>query len=156
LPHQASFASRRAFDLIGKFDTHYRIAGDYDWFLRVLTRDDLTIRRIERSIAGYQMGGLSNRLRESQAEAYAIQNRLPLYQHADWLKRRIRVFQRALVSQYRQQRDAQRLLQAIFAYISVSLLTGFATRRWLEKRLARLQHEVLEGRIATDARGEAE
>ena len=154
LPHQASFASRRAFDLIGEFDTRYRIAGDYDWFLRVLTRDDLTIRRIERSIAGYQMGGLSNRLRESQAEAYLIQNTLPLYQHADWLKRRVRAFQRALLSQCRRQGNASRLLRAFVGYLGVSLAAGFASRRWLEKRLARLQQEVLEGRIAQDARGE--
>src|SRR6185437_9589176 len=32
LPHQASFASRRAFALAGRFDERFRIAGDYDWF----------------------------------------------------------------------------------------------------------------------------
>ena len=153
LPHQASFASRRAFDRAGKFDPRYRIAGDYDWFLRVLTRGDLIIRRIERSIASYQMGGLSNRLRESQTEAYAIQNALPLYQRADWLKRRVGAFQRAVVSQYRQQGDPLGLLQAISVFIGGSLLAGFASRQRLEKRLAELQKQVLEGRIAKDAPG---
>jgi glycosyltransferase involved in cell wall biosynthesis len=154
LPHQASFASRRAFDLAGKFDTRYRIAGDYDWFLRVLTRGDLVTRRIERTIASYQMGGLSNRLRDSQAEAYAIQNALPLYQHGDWLKRRVGVFQRTLVSQCRQQGHGTRLLHAMLVYIGVSLVAGFAPRGWLEKRLRRLQRQVLEGRIAGDVPGE--
>ena len=154
LPHQASFASRRAFDLAGKFDTRYRIAGDYDWFLRVLTRGDLVTRRIERSIASYQMGGLSNRLRDSQAEAYAIQNALPLYRQADWLKRRVRVFQRALVSQCRLQGDGSRFLEAMLVYVGVSLVAGFASRGWLEKRLPQLQRQVLEGRIARDVSGE--
>jgi glycosyltransferase involved in cell wall biosynthesis len=153
LPHQASFASRRAFDLAGKFDTRYRVAGDYDWFLRALTREGLVTRRIERTIARYQMGGLSGRLRESQAEVYAIQNTLPLYQRVGWLKQRVRVFQRALVSQYRQQGALLALLRAICAYFGVSLVSGFAPRSWLEQRVVQLQHEVLEGRIANDAPG---
>ena len=154
LPHQASFASRRAFDRIGEFDTRYRIAGDYDWFLRVLTCGDLTARRIERRIASYQMGGMSNRLRESQAEAYAIQNALPLYRQADWLKRRVSVFQRALVSQYRQEGDPLRLLQAIFVYVGCLLLAGFVPGHRLEKRIAQLQQAVLEGRLAKAAPGD--
>ncbi len=76
LPHQASFASRRAFEAAGVFDTRYRIAGDYDWFLRVLTRDSLVTRRIERTIASYQIGGVSNRLRPSQAEVLRESKRL--------------------------------------------------------------------------------
>ena len=160
LPHQASFASRRTFDIAGKFDTNYRIAGDYDWFLRVLTQDGLVTRRIERTIASYQMGGVSNRLRQSQAEVYAIQNALPLYRRSDWLKRRVCVFQRELVSLYRQRVAASRggsvmLLRAIFAYIGVSLVAGFAPRAWLDQRLARLQHDVLACRIANDAPGGA-
>jgi glycosyltransferase involved in cell wall biosynthesis len=160
LPHQASFASRRVFDLAGKFDPRYRIAGDYDWFLRVLTHDGLVTRRIERNIASYQMGGLSNRLRQSQAEVYAIQNALPLYRRAEWLKRRVRVFQRELVSQCRQRVAASRsgsvtLLRVIFAHIGVSLIAGFAPRAWLERRLAQLQQDVLAYRIANDAPGGA-
>lgn len=150
LPHQASFASRRAFEIAGKFDTRHRIAGDYDWFLRVLTCDALVTRRIERTIAAYQMGGLSDRLQESQAEVYAIQNGTPLYQRADWLKRRVRVFQRALVSQSRQRGASLTLLRAIGTYLGVSLVAGFASRSWLDRRLARLQREVLAGRIANN------
>lgn len=155
LPHQASFASRRAFDRAGTFDARYRIAGDYDWFLRVLTCDGLLARRIERIIASYQMGGVSNRLRPSQAEVYAIQNALPLYQRDDWLRRRVRVYQRALVSQYRQKGVALKLLRAIIAYVAVALGAGLAPRRWLERRLAQLQQQVLEARIANDARNGA-
>jgi hypothetical protein len=43
------------------------------------------------------------------------------------------------------------LLHAIFSYIGVSVVAGFAPRSWLERRLTRLQQEVLEGRIANDA-----
>jgi glycosyltransferase involved in cell wall biosynthesis len=161
LPHQASFAGRRVFEIAGKFDTRYRIAGDYDWFLRVLTQDGLVVRRIERNIASYQMGGASSRLRQSQAEVYAIQNALPLYRRTDWLKRRVRLFQRELVSQYRRQLAASRgrspaLLRAIFAYSAVSLIAGFAPRAWLEQRLARLQQAVLACRIANEATGGGE
>jgi glycosyltransferase involved in cell wall biosynthesis len=150
LPHQASFASRRAFHVAGTFDPRYRIAGDYDWFLRVLTCEGLVTRRIERNIACYQMGGLSNRLRPSQAEVYAIQNALPLYQRTDWLKRRMRVFQRDLVTQSRR-RGYLAVLCAIFAYLGGSVIAGFAPRSWLERRLTQLQQEVLDGRIANDA-----
>jgi glycosyltransferase involved in cell wall biosynthesis len=149
LPHQASFASRRAFAVAGTFDTRYRIAGDYDWFLRVLTRNDLVTRRIERIIGSYQMGGLSNRLRPSQAEVYAIQNALPLYRRAEWLKRRVRVFQRDLVTQSRR-RGYAASLQAIVAYLGVSVVAGVAPRSWLERRLARLQQDVLDGRMANE------
>jgi glycosyltransferase involved in cell wall biosynthesis len=149
LPHQASFASRRAFAVAGTFDARYRIAGDYDWFLRVLTRDDLVTRRIERIIGSYQMGGLSNRLRPSQAEIYGIQNALPLYRRAEWLKRRVRVFQRDLVTQSRR-RGYAAMLHAIVAYLGVSLVAGVAPRSWLERRLAQLQQDVLEGRIANE------
>lgn len=149
LPHQASFASSRAFEVAGKFDTKYRIAGDYDWFLRVLTRGDLVTRRVERTIASYQMGGLSTRLRPSQAEVYAAQNALPLYRRTDWLKRRVRVFQRDLVTQSRR-RGSLAALHAIFSYIGVSVVAGLAPRSWLERRIAQLQQDVLEGRIANE------
>src|SRR5262249_42010132 len=121
--------------------------GDYDWFLRVLTQGDLVTRRIERTIASYQMGGVSNRLRPSQAEVYAIQNALPLYRRSDWLKRRVRVFQRDLVMQARR-RGYTALLGAIFSYIGVSVVAGFAPRAWLERRVVELQQKVLEGRMA--------
>jgi len=161
LPHQASFASRRAFEIAGKFDPRYRIAGDYDWFLRVLTADGLVTRRTERTIASYQMGGLSNRLRESQAEVYAIQNALPLYQRADWLRRRVRVFQRRLLSERRRQMPAAvsgrsrvgtvlGLSGAVFGYLWVCLIGGLASRPWLERRLTRLQRDILDYRITND------
>jgi len=161
LPHQASFASRRAFEIAGKFDPRYRIAGDYDWFLRVLTADGLVTRRTERTIASYQMGGLSNRLRESQAEVYAIQNALPLYQRADWLRRRVRVFQRRLLSERRRQMPAAvsgrsrvgtvlGLSGAVFGYVWVCLIAGLASRPWLERRLTRLQRDILDYRITND------
>ena len=65
LPHQASFASRRAFDLAGAFDGRYRIAGDYDWFLRVVSHPQLVTRRIERVIASYRIAVVSNRFEGS-------------------------------------------------------------------------------------------
>lgn len=162
LPHQASFASRRAFEVAGKFDARFRIAGDYDWFLRVLTADGLVTRRIERTVASYQMGGLSNRLRESQAEVYTIQNALPLYRRADWLRRRVRVFQRRLLFERRRRMAAAAsgqnrvgrvfgLSGAVFGYLWVCFIAGLASRPWLERRLMQLQRHILEYRITNDA-----
>src|SRR5260221_859630 len=98
LPHQASFASRRTFELAGGFNERYRIAGDYDWFLRVVTHPQVLVNRFERIVASYNFNGVSNDLVRSQEEAYAIQNSFPLYQTPEWMERRLRIFQRELMN----------------------------------------------------------
>ena len=164
LPHQASFASRRAFALAGTFDARYRIAGDYDWFLRVLTQPELVTRRVSRIVASYRMDGMSNRLAESQREAYAIQNALPLYRGPDWMERRLQVFRRELLSQKRRgavladPRGAQSVLgnalslgRLVVAHEAAQLLALFRSGWRTEPRLMALQQELLARRIANDA-----
>jgi hypothetical protein len=63
------------------------------------------------------------------------------------------MFQRALVSQIRQRGGASALLRAIVGYAGVTLAAGWAPRRWLERRLAELQQQLLEARIANERGG---
>jgi glycosyltransferase involved in cell wall biosynthesis len=38
LPHQATFIRKSLFEKIGLYDTGYKIAGDYEWFMRAILR----------------------------------------------------------------------------------------------------------------------
>jgi glycosyltransferase involved in cell wall biosynthesis len=96
LPHQAAFARRKVFELTGPFDLRYRIHADHDWF----------VKRIERTIAAFQLGGASARLEDSQPEFYAILNSTPEYQSEAWMRRRVEILQEMVVT-YRA--EAERL-----------------------------------------------
>jgi glycosyltransferase involved in cell wall biosynthesis len=164
LPHQASFASRRTFDLAGAFDDRYRIAGDYDWFLRVVSHRQLITRRLERIIASYRIDGVSSRLERSQPEVFAIQNALPLFQRPEWVQKRIAIFLRDSLS-YR--RQAARLARRLGPRVWLETLAGllghiasypierlFAIVRSPARRqqaLARLQARVLCQRTMNEA-----
>jgi glycosyltransferase involved in cell wall biosynthesis len=164
LPHQASFASRRAFDLAGAFDDRYRIAGDYDWFLRVVTHPQLATRRFERVIASYRVDGVSNRLERSQPEVFAIQNALPLFQRPEWQQKRIAIFARDSLSYSRRAAALSRrvgvniwlgkqagLFGRIVAYPVERLLAALRPPAQRPQALARLQARVLRQRITNDA-----
>lgn len=168
LPHQASFASRHAFEIVGGFDLRYRIAADYDWFLRVLTQSDLVTRRLDRIVASYRMDGVSNRLAESQHEVYAIQNALRLFQQRDWVKRRLRAFRRELLSQRllggalanqpgarKRSSRAVMLGRLLFLDGAGRVVAPFAAGFSAEKQLRRFELQLLAQRIANDrkARG---
>jgi glycosyltransferase involved in cell wall biosynthesis/GT2 family glycosyltransferase len=106
LPHQATFAHKRLFERIGGFDEGYRVHGDYDWFLRALTGEGVTVQYYNRVIASFALGGSSSQLEKGQEEVYAIQNALPLYRQPDWMERRLRAFQRATLG-YRLQVESR-------------------------------------------------
>lgn len=163
LPHQASFASRRAFELAGAFDEQYRIAGDYDWFLRVVTHPRLVTRRIERVIASFRVDGISNRLDRSQREAFIIQNSVPVFRQPEWVQQRIAIYLRD--SLYRSRRAAAlsrrlglrielrekaRLAGRIVAYPFERLVASLRPPARREKVLVRLQERVLRQRILND------
>lgn len=59
-PHPTMFARRRLFDRYGKFDTRYRIAADYDWFLRVYDHNE-KIRVLDRVVTNFSYGGVSTK-----------------------------------------------------------------------------------------------
>ncbi|MGJ0237008.1 glycosyltransferase family 2 protein [Novosphingobium fluoreni] len=44
VPHTGLLARRSLIDDVGKFDPRYRIAGDYDWFMRALRKSDVAFR----------------------------------------------------------------------------------------------------------------
>jgi glycosyltransferase involved in cell wall biosynthesis len=96
LPHQASFARRDIFERLGPFNLRYKIAADYDWFLRVLASPESQIRYFDRVVTSYFVDGLSNDLARSQAEVFAIQNAFPGYQTEEWRLARIAEYQRNL------------------------------------------------------------
>ncbi len=163
LPHQASFASRRAFALAGRFDERYRIAGDYDWFLRVLTHPRLAAKRIDRIVASYRMDGASSRLDQSQKEVYAIQNGFPLYQRPEWLATRADIFGRELLSLHRSGEFLARglgpriwlpqalgLLGLVLAYPIGRCVEPFRRAHRLTQRIDNLQQRVLKQRMAND------
>lgn len=98
LPHQATFARRDVFERTGPFDESYRYHADYDWFLKVIADPDIGLVRLPRVVASYQLGGASAQLAQGQPEAYRIQNASPLYASEDWSRRRIAIYQEALLA----------------------------------------------------------
>jgi glycosyltransferase involved in cell wall biosynthesis len=97
LPHKATFARRRVFELTGGFDLRYRIHSDHDWFVKVAFDPLIRLARIERTIAAFQLGGASSRLEDSQPEFYAILDQVPAYQTETWMRRRIDILQQSLL-----------------------------------------------------------
>lgn len=93
LPHQGTFARRRAFARTGLFDTRYRSHADYDWFLKVATDRSLQLRRMPFLVASYALGGASGQLERGERERHAIQNSTAALQSQDWLRRRIEIYQ---------------------------------------------------------------
>jgi glycosyltransferase involved in cell wall biosynthesis len=58
LCHPATFVRRRVFDSVGKFDTSYRIAADYDHIVRAFAFP-VTTRFVDVVVATMRMGGIS-------------------------------------------------------------------------------------------------
>jgi glycosyltransferase involved in cell wall biosynthesis len=59
LCHPATFVRRRVFDQVGKFDTDYRIAADYDHIVRCFSAK-VTTRFVDVIVSRMRMGGLSD------------------------------------------------------------------------------------------------
>lgn len=60
IPHPATFYRRAAFEKNGQFDSSFRIAGDYEWAVRGVTRNALTYCRIDSLVAVFCKGGVSS------------------------------------------------------------------------------------------------
>ncbi|HEY1506062.1 MAG TPA: hypothetical protein VGF92_17285, partial [Stellaceae bacterium] len=149
--------------LAGAFDDRYRIAGDYDWFLRVVTHPRLVIRRFERIIASYHSDGVSNRLDLSQREAFVIQNSVPVFRQPEWLQRRIGIYLRDSLSYslrgvalagrlgpYIWLREASKFSGRIIAYPFERLAASLGSRTRRGRALDQLQERVLRQRIRND------
>lgn len=170
LPHQASFFRRTAFEATGRFDERYRIAGDYAWFLRVVTDARIISRRFDRVVASYGIEGVSSGLLQSQAEVFEIQNGFPLYQEPAWLRRRITIFQRESIAQSWQALSLsqpvdgvfwlQTLIRLLIDAFLVALSRGMLRllkKRQLQRYVETLQRRVLAQRVVNNrlARGAA-
>lgn len=60
-PHPTLAARRRVYDAHGAYDTTYRIAGDFDFSIRVLLKAGVSWRYVPRTVVRMPAGGLSNR-----------------------------------------------------------------------------------------------
>ncbi len=59
MPHQSVFIRRRLFEQHGMYDTSFSIAGDYDFFVRLLYVHQASCRHIGRVISVFRTDGIS-------------------------------------------------------------------------------------------------
>jgi glycosyltransferase involved in cell wall biosynthesis len=57
--HPATFFRSSCFEKAGYFDGRYKIAADYEWYLRALYTNKLKSFHVERNISLFQLGGIS-------------------------------------------------------------------------------------------------
>ena len=78
IAHPVTFFRRRCFDKVGYYNQDYRIAGDYDWYLRAIFIKKLKSMHIDANISIFRPGGISstdNGLREYFKERICIQKK---------------------------------------------------------------------------------
>ena len=76
-PHPTFYVRNELVTLVGNFDTSFRIAADYDFILRCLSRKDLPVVYVPDILVRMRAGGASNRsvmavLRKSQEDYRAL------------------------------------------------------------------------------------
>ena len=59
-PHPTTYALRNVYDMVGGFDTAYKISADYDWMIRVFEIHKFPSQHIPHILADMQLGGMSN------------------------------------------------------------------------------------------------
>lgn len=91
--HQAIFARRQIFEQYGYFDTRYRIAADYAWFLN-LYGNGIRIKVVDFILANYNKAGISNQqLKIVFSEFYEIGRKaLSQNKHMSEEEKRICIF----------------------------------------------------------------
>jgi GT2 family glycosyltransferase len=142
LPHQATVARRRVFERTGLFDESLRYHADYDWFLKVIADADIRLVRLPRVVASYRLGGASSQLAQGQPEAYRIQNASPLYASEEWSRRRIAIYQAALLAARIENAELKAKLEA--RHPSEPILKAAARLAAIRRALAgRLMAKVL-------------
>jgi len=60
LPHQATFIRRELFEKYGLYDTTYKFAADYEWFMRVLLRHGASSAYVPIAVSVYNFEGASS------------------------------------------------------------------------------------------------
>ncbi|MBK4723118.1 glycosyltransferase [Azospirillum sp. YIM DDC1] len=110
LPHQGTFARRAVFERTGPFDTRWRVHADYEWFLKAIADESVTLIHMPVIVASFGLGGASSNLAKGQPEVYAIQNALPFYQTEAWLRRRVEIYQENFLAVRLENADLKRRL----------------------------------------------
>lgn len=60
-PHPTLYVKREVYERIGLFDTKFRIAADYDFMLRLLSLENISLAYIPELLVKMRLGGASNR-----------------------------------------------------------------------------------------------
>lgn len=60
LPHQATFFRRSIFKRFGYFDESFKIAGDYEFFVRIIKKNKVSYHSILKVLAVFSEGGMSS------------------------------------------------------------------------------------------------
>jgi len=80
-PHPGVYCRRTVFEKTGFFDDTYRIAGDYEWLLRIYERHGFQCEILDRSVVDMCMGGVST----SGVSSLWINTTEPLRARQKWL-----------------------------------------------------------------------
>jgi len=60
IPHQTTFYERATFEAVGGYDESFKIAGDYDLYVRLFELEGITHQHIPHPIAIFDLEGVSN------------------------------------------------------------------------------------------------
>ena len=60
MPHQSTYFRRELFDTFGNYDTSFRIAADYDLYVRLLEIGDVETYHIAKPLAVFYLSGMSS------------------------------------------------------------------------------------------------
>lgn len=135
--HQpTSFFRANLFKRIGLFNESYKIASDYEWFLRCLQDSTVTLCYCPRTIVSYAHGGASGNVRALFTEVFDIQNKAPICQEPTWLAKRVAKLQTIYVDKYDLLERTNQLSLARYADIQT-----------LESQVAHLKAQLEQARV---------
>jgi hypothetical protein len=61
LPHTSSIIRNDFFRVVGPYDLKYRIAGDYEWFVRAILRHNARVFTFDRAVTIFNRNGVSSK-----------------------------------------------------------------------------------------------
>ena len=100
LPHPSTFIRKELFNIFGLYDESFKIAGDYDFFVRALYSTKTTSKFVDVIVSVFYDGGMSsdknNKKTQQEEDRYVKKNRIystELYK-SRFLKRKLRVIQK--------------------------------------------------------------
>lgn len=119
--HPATFVTKRLFEKYGSYDLRFKLAADYHWLLRAYL-DGNSFHHINRELAVFSTGGISNVSCESYREAAEIQREMNLSHYSKMLSEYDRCLSKA---------KKQRII-AMFARLPVfrTVYKSMVKKRW--------------------------